>query len=102
MSETPSDMPQGLYATDAEGELGTWNGLEVGVWECPPRVETDTEADEIFVVLTGRATIDFTEPPHPSIEIGPGDVVRLNEGQQTRWTVHETLRKVYVTPKDNS
>ncbi len=93
-------MKQGVYPTNAAGELGTWHGLEVGVWECPPSTETDTEADELFVVLHGRATIDFTDPPQPSIEIGPGDVVRLHDGQQTVWTVHETIRKVYVTPKE--
>ncbi len=32
----------------------------------------------------------------PPIEIGPGSVVRLVDGMHTTWTVHETLRKVYL------
>jgi len=89
-------IPGQKYSSSAEGVLGEWNGLEVGVWECAPTVETDTEADEVFVVIEGSATIEFVEPALPAIEIGPGDVVRLAEGMRTVWTVRETLRKVYV------
>lgn len=70
----------------------------VGVWEHTPGVSTDVEADEVFVVLSGSATIAFEEPSLPSIEVGPGSVVRLAEGMRTVWTVRETLRKVYITP----
>jgi uncharacterized cupin superfamily protein len=51
------------------------------------------EADEVFVVLSGRATIEVENGP--TLEVGPGDVAVLPEGTVTRWTVHETLRKVY-------
>jgi hypothetical protein len=37
--------------------------------------------------------------------VGPGDVAVLPEGAVTRWTVHETLRKVYqvtYTPEDDA
>ena len=67
--------------------------VERGVWEITPGVVNDVEADEVFVVLTGRATIEFEDGP--TLEVGPGDVVVLPEGAATRWTVHETLRKVY-------
>ncbi len=70
-------------------------GLEVGIWEHSPGVSTDVEVDEVFVVISGRATI--AAEGHPPVEVGPGDVVRLEEGTATTWTVHETLRKVYVT-----
>ncbi|WP_062519890.1 cupin domain-containing protein [Demequina silvatica] len=70
--------------------------VEVGVWEMTPGVATDVEADEVFVVLSGRATIEYLEPALPTAEIGPGSMVWLQEGMQTRWTVTETLRKVYV------
>ena len=84
------------YGSGADGVLGQWRGAEVGIWECEPGTYPDVEADELFVVLSGDATIKFHEPALPAIEIGPGDVVRLEEGMRTVWTVRKTLRKVYV------
>ena len=77
-------------------ELGTCGGGEIGVWEMTPGVATDTEVDEIFVVLSGRARIVFLAPAREAIDVGPGSVVRLTAGMRTEWTVTETLRKVYV------
>lgn len=70
-------------------------GLEVGIWEHTVGSSTDVEVDEVFVVISGRATI--TVGDQPPVEIGPGDVVTLAEGTETRWTIYEALRKVYVT-----
>lgn len=64
-----------------------------GIWQITPGVVTDTEADELFTVLTGRATVDVEGGP--TLALGPGDVCVLREGDRTTWTVHETLRKVY-------
>lgn len=68
----------------------------IGVWEHTPGTSTDIEADEVFVVLSGSATVAFEDPPLPPIELQPGAVVRLTAGMRTVWTVHETLRKVYL------
>lgn len=76
-------------------------GPELGVWEMTPGSMRDVEADEVFIVLHGDATVRFVtapgmpEPP-PSIDLAPGCVVRLSAGMETVWTVRETLRKVYV------
>ncbi|WP_026415253.1 cupin domain-containing protein [Actinomadura oligospora] len=67
--------------------------VQRGIWEITPGTVTDVEADEIFTVLTGRATI--TVEDGPTLEVGPGDVGVFTEGARTTWTVHETLRKVY-------
>lgn len=64
-----------------------------GIWEITPGTVTDVETDELFVVLSGRATIEVEGGA--TIEVGPGDVCLLAEGAKTTWTVHETLRKVY-------
>ena len=80
-----------LHESPATGPGG--RVVERGVWEITPGVVTDVEADEVFVVLSGRATIEFEDGP--TLEVGPGDVAVLPEGAVTRWTVHETLRKVY-------
>jgi uncharacterized protein len=67
--------------------------VERGVWEITPGVVTDEEADELFVVVSGRATVDVEDGP--TLEVGAGDAVVLQAGWRTTWTVHETLRKVY-------
>lgn len=64
-----------------------------GIWEITPGVVTDVERDEIFVVVSGRATIAVSSGP--TVEVGPGDVCLLAPGARTTWTVHERLRKVY-------
>jgi uncharacterized protein len=76
--------------------FGSGQGATVGVWECTPGTSTDTEVDEVFVVVSGRARIDFVQPELPSIDVRAGDVVRLDAGMKTVWTVTETLRKIYV------
>ncbi|GAA0684867.1 cupin domain-containing protein [Kitasatospora atroaurantiaca] len=65
-----------------------------GIWQITPGVVTDTEADELFVVISGRATIEVADGP--TLEVGPGDLAVLREGDRTTWTVHETLRKAYA------
>jgi uncharacterized cupin superfamily protein len=75
-------------------ELASAHGVEVGVWAHTAGVSTDVEVDEVFVVLSGRATIECGDGT--VLEVGPGDVGILPPGTTTRWTVHEDLRKVYV------
>jgi uncharacterized cupin superfamily protein len=74
--------------------LTTSGDLELGVWEITAGVVNAVEEAEIFIVLRGRATLrrgDGTE-----VELTLGSVARLTEGEKTQWTVHETLRKVYL------
>ena len=68
--------------------------LAIGVWQHGVGVSTDVEADEVFVVLAGSATIEVDDGP--VLQVGPGDVGLLPAGARTTWTVHETLRKIYV------
>lgn len=75
--------------------LTEFGGLEVGVWEMTPGVMSDVEADEVFVVLSGSATIDLADGGE-TLNVVAGDVVRLAAGARTVWTVTETLRKVYL------
>ena len=91
----PDQLVDGQPSTGVE-ELGRFGGLDVGVWEMTPGVMLDEEADEIFVVLSGSATVEFDDGT-TALSLQPGDVVRLAEGAKTVWTVTETLRKVYLT-----
>jgi len=92
----PVAADQVVAGAPRAGSLAIWEqgGLEVGVWEHSVGVSTDVEADETFVVLRGRARIDVDGGE--SVDVGPGDVVRLDVGARTTWTVTEPLRKVYL------
>lgn len=74
--------------------LATIGEAEVGVWRMTAGVATDVEADEAFIVLSGRATIRFADDE--TVDVAAGDLVTLRAGERTEWTVHETLTKVYV------
>ncbi|MCV7227487.1 cupin domain-containing protein [Mycolicibacterium komossense] len=92
----PADQSVRGKPTTAAVALTQFGGLQVGVWEMTPGVMTDVEADEVFVVLSGAATVEFADDTK-TLTLGPGDVVRLAAGSETVWTVTETLRKVYLT-----
>lgn len=91
LAGTPRVAGRVLHESRGEGPGG--RVVERGVWEITPGVVTDVEADELFVVLSGRATIEVEGGA--TLQVGPGDVAVLPQGAVTRWTVHETLRKVY-------
>jgi hypothetical protein len=74
------------------------DGVESGVWRCTPGRFRDVEVDETFVVIEGRATIEFEGR---AVDVGPGDVCVLSAGAETVWTVHETLLKGYALGKNH-
>lgn len=81
-------------------ELGRFGGVDLGVWEMTEGGMYDTEADEVFVVLSGRATVQFLSPGgsvESVQELGPHTLMRLTAGTRTRWDVTQTLRKIYLT-----
>jgi uncharacterized protein len=88
--EVVSGAPTARYL-----DLPGADGVEVGVWEMTPGAACDTEAEEVFVVLAGRATVAFDDDDEV-LELAPGSVVHLRAGDRTTWTVHEALRKVYL------
>lgn len=78
----------------ALNELAELAGLGIGVWELTEGTVTDVETDEVFIVLAGRGTVEFTDGE--VLDLAPGVAVRLTAGEHTVWTVHETIRKIYV------
>ena len=93
-----ADQVAGGHPHTGVGRLGMFAGLEVGVWEMTPGVMRDVEADEVFVVLSGRGRILL--PDGSVLELAPGTVGRLLAGEQTRWEIDEPLRKVWVSAHD--
>lgn len=92
LEHTPLPADQVLEGSPTTGWLELDTAL--GVWEMTPGTATDTEADEIFIVISGRATLTGAGPEPLLLE--PGVVVRLRAGMECTWQVHETLRKVYL------
>jgi len=92
--------PSAALEPDADGAtrgsvLGPTGAGEVGLWEMDAGTAQDIESDEVFVVLSGRATIIVEG--WPDVAVAPGDVVRLQAGTATTWVVTERLRKVYLS-----
>lgn len=79
-------------------ELPDFAGMSMGIWEHTAGISTDTEVDEVFIVISGEATIEFINDETPPLEVSAGDIVRLTAGAKTRWIVRDHLRKIYVTP----
>lgn len=111
----PAGRNDSVYATGSRIELGapsiarvvsgspregivplcTLGDTEIGIWELRTGTVTDVELDEVFVVLSGNATIEFLDEDR-SLVVGAGDVVRLVAGSRTRWTVQDHIRKVSI------
>ena len=97
MAEVRPDQRAGDPVSTGATELAAIGGADVGIWEMTVGAMRDVEADEFFVVLSGTATVEFDDGS-PALHLSAGSVARLSAGAATRWTVTETLRKVYVTP----
>ena len=90
-------------------DLISLRSADVGVWEMTVGGMFDTETDEVFVVLSGAASVTPiglgpTATGEP-ITLRPGDLCRLTAGMRTRWDVTSALRKLYIvgapaTPDD--
>ncbi len=79
-----------LYANDAETQFH-------GIWKAEPGVHANLPGQETVVVLEGKATV--TGQNGDSIDVAAGDLVFVDAGEVATWTVHETLRKVFVINK---
>ena len=87
----------GTQVSTGTAVLDDLESLEVGLWEHTAGTSTDIEVDEVFVVVSGRATV--TAEDGTTIELAPGVVGVLESGARTTWVVHEPLRKVYVVAR---
>lgn len=68
--------------------------VERGIWEISACTVEDIEMDEMLVVISGYATVEFFDGGEP-MELKPGTLGILKQGTHTRWIVHEKLRKAY-------
>lgn len=84
----------------SESTAITWTSVdsvvESGVWECTAGTFTASRDgyDEVAVILAGTATV--TSDAGDTAEVGPGSTLVTPAGWTGTWTVHQTIRKVYV------
>jgi uncharacterized protein len=81
--------------TTAVASVAQEGDMEVGVWEHSVGTSTDTEVEEVFVVIEGEGSVTCAEGGR--IELAPGVVGLLPAGAQTTWHVTKPLRKVWIT-----
>lgn len=93
----PADIVSGAPEASSV-ELATLGGAEIGIWQLTEGQVTDTEVDEVFVVLSGRGRVELEDGS--VVQLAPGTAVRLRAGERTTWTIQETLRKIYVIGTD--
>jgi uncharacterized protein len=82
------------FPTAGARKIATLGTAEVGIYEMSPGMARDVECDEVFVVLSGRGSVEFEDGE--CVPLAAGTVVRLNAGDKTIWHISETLRKVYI------
>lgn len=69
------------------------DGVEAGLWQITPGEVTDVEATETFMVIKGRAVIEYSDGR--AFTVGPGDSHHFEGGEETTWKVEQTLLKAY-------
>jgi uncharacterized cupin superfamily protein len=70
-------------------------GAQVGVWEVEPAEWSSVGNEEVFVVLSGKGTVEFLKTGE-IVDLLPGAIVKLNKGDASEWKITEQLRKVYI------
>lgn len=98
-------VPAGQVAAGAPTtgllRLGRFTNLKFGVWEMSAGGMHDVETEELFLVVSGCASVQIHDDGGASstAELSPGTLMRLSAGMRTTWTVHEPLRKLYLAPQ---
>jgi hypothetical protein len=69
--------------------------VQIGVWECTPGTfgSSTGDFDESMYMVAGRASIDHEEGRY---DLAPGTLWVTPRRWANRWTVHQTVRKLYV------
>ncbi|MDP3208656.1 MAG: cupin, partial [Rhodoglobus sp.] len=76
LEPVPAGQVESGSPSAGSSDLLRFGEIEIGLWEHTPGLSTDVEADEVFVVLSGRATVEFVESGE-FLQLEPGVVGRL-------------------------
>lgn len=95
----PAEQSLAGDPTTAAESLGEIFGAEFGLWKMSAGTMSDVEAEELFIVLSGTATVTI----HPvngfeeqTVNLVPGSICHLREGMNTTWVLEAPLRKMYL------
>lgn len=97
--QVPEDQSISGDPSTAATRLGEIFGAEFGIWEMSAGTMTDVEAEELFVVLSGTATVLIHEAngfAASELRLKPGSICQLSEGMHTTWVLDAPLRKMYL------
>lgn len=82
---------------DAQQSLWEWGDseVEVGIWECTPGTfgGSTGDFDEMMCMVAGRVSVAHDDGVY---DIAPGTAWVTPRHWANRWTVHQTVRKLYV------
>ncbi|MEH6549605.1 MAG: cupin domain-containing protein [Pseudomonadales bacterium] len=98
----PVPKPLGEPVSQLSGVIISENkdGSEAGIWECTPGIWTRLVMDaEISTFLKGKAI--FHPAQGEPIHIDAGDTVYFDANSEGTWEVIETVRKAYLTYKND-
>ncbi|RYP84155.1 DUF861 domain-containing protein [Nocardioides guangzhouensis] len=85
----------GGWPTARVEELGRLGSARVGLWETTTGVVADIEQDECLLVLSGSGTVRF-EDDGEAVDLHPGLLLRLRDGERAEWQVGTDLRVLSV------
>lgn len=82
--------------------LAIWKsgGITHGIWQMTPGVLKAFPGPETIALIAGRATVTIDQTGE-SVELTPGVMLVVDEGETATWVVHETVRKVYAILRDS-
>ncbi len=85
--------------TDATPQQSWWewgyDGVEVGIWECQPGTISGPtgDYDEAMCMVGGRVTVAHEDG---EFDIAPGTTWVTPRHWVSTWTIHQTVRKMFV------
>jgi hypothetical protein len=93
-----SSNPDNKLST-ATTEFGNTDFMQTGIWEHEPGVSTDTEVEEVFVVISGTGKVTCIDSGKV-LGLSPGVVGTFATGTRTQWEIFTPLRKVFINLKN--
>lgn len=100
----PSPKPTSIAGDQMEASVQLWASsdglLKIGVWECTPgRFTASRETtSETCHIIAGHLSLHG--PDGQTQELGAGQMLVLPKGWRGEWTIHETVRKLYILHAD--